>query len=376
MKPSYYRGSRVIVDLDAIESNIKKEMKKLDKNKEVFAVVKANAYGHGATVVAKSAIQAGATGLCVSNLDEALELREADVSEPIIVLSYVSLEYVNLAIKNNITLTATNLEWLIGLDEKIQKPIKIHLKIDTGMGRVGLRDDNEMQIAKNLLEKSKYIDFEGLFTHFAKADSTDNSYLELQQQRFNQAVAIFGHEIKYIHTSNSATALWHEAWKSNLVRYGVATYGMNPSGHELKDPYQLKQALTLETEIIHIKQLEKGEKIGYGATYETQEKEWIATLPIGYADGFSRGFQGYEVIISGHKYPVVGRICMDQCMVKLDRELPIGTKVTIFGGNQGVFNSVQSGAEYIQTINYEVTCALTDRLPRVYIKNGQEVEFN
>lgn len=367
MIPSYTRPSKVVVDLDAIRHNVKEEIKRIGSKKDLFAVVKANGYGHGAVQIAKTAIEAGATGLAVSNLDEALELRRANIVEPILVLSFVGIEFVPLAIANDVTLTATNLEWIKSLDKMIEQPIKIHLKIDSGMGRVGLRNQEEIKEAGKILKNNHFINFEGLFTHFAKADSKDTSYVTLQQERFSQAIEILGRDIKYIHASNSALALWHDAWESNLVRFGVAMYGMNPSGAEVEAPFELKQALTLETEITHIKLLEKKEKVGYGITYETKEDEWIATLPIGYADGFIRKFQGFNVLVNGNKAPVVGRICMDQCMIKLENELPVGTKVTIFGSNEGEFNSVQLGAEYVDTINYEVTCVLTDRLPRYYL---------
>ncbi|MDT2864632.1 alanine racemase [Vagococcus carniphilus] len=368
MEPNIYGPSQVVVNLNHIRHNVKEELKRLDHGTSLYAVVKANGYGHGAIEVAKAAIEAGATGLCVSNLNEAIELRKNEMTEPILVMGYVSLKYLDIVLENDITLTATNLEWLKELDKRVTKEIKIHLKIDTGMGRIGLNDSEEMKLANELFKSNPLINFEGLFTHFSKADSKDNQYFELQQKRFSKALAIFGEDIPYIHTSNSATALWHDAWKSNLVRYGDAMYGMNPSGNELDEPFKLKQALTLETEIIHIKGVEKGEKIGYGATYETSSKEWIATLPIGYADGLIRKFQGFNCLVNGKQAPIVGRICMDQCMIRVDGYLPIGTKVTIFGRDGDLFNSVQKGAEYVDTINYEVTCGLTDRLPRVYIE--------
>lgn len=367
MTPSNFRPSRVVVDLDAISYNVKEEINRLNKKQELFAVVKANGYGHGAVEVAQIAIKAGATGLCVSNLDEALELRKAGIKVPVLVLSYVSLAYLPIVIDNNITLAAPSLEWLEELDQVIEQPVKIHLKIDSGMGRIGLYGKESMEAAKKILDNNELIIFEGLFTHFATADSKSLEHFNVQQSRFLEALEILGEGVKYIHTANSATALWHDAWESNLVRFGDAMYGMNPSGRELEEPYPLKQALTLETEVIHIKELNKGEKVGYGATYETKGKEWVATLPIGYADGLIRRFQGYEVIVNGKKAPIIGRVCMDQCMIRLDEKVPVGTKVTIFGQNQHEFNSVQSGAEYVGTINYEVTCGLTDRLPRMYV---------
>lgn len=371
MIPSNFRPSKIVVNLDAIAYNIQEELKRLGEGKEIFAVVKANGYGHGAVEVAKRAVTAGATGLCVSNLNEALELRQAGIIEPVLVLSYISLDQLNLALEYDITLTAPSVAWIKELAEVAKKQVKVHLKIDTGMGRIGLYGTEEMQEAKTIIDSNENIYLEGLFTHFSTADTVDTTHFEEQQERFVEALEIFGRDIKYIHTSNSATALWHDAWESNLIRFGDAMYGMNPSGNELTEPYPLKQALTLESKIIHVKELNKGEKIGYGATYETPESEWIGTLPIGYADGLIRRFQGYEVLVEGERAPIVGRVCMDQCMIKLPKKLPVGTKVTIFGENNGLYNSVQSGAEYVETINYEVTCGLTDRLPRVYIENNE-----
>ena len=371
MIPSSYRPSKIVVDLDAITYNIKEELKRVAGKKEIFAVVKANGYGHGSVEVAKTALLAGATGLCVSNLNEALELRQADITAPVLVLSGISIEQLELAEKYDITLTAPSLVWLEELARVIKSPVNIHLKIDTGMGRIGLYGKEEMIKAKELLDNNELIVLEGLFTHFSTADTVDTTHFEDQQTRFIEALTIFGEDMKYIHTSNSATALWHNSWESNLIRFGDAMYGMNPSGKELEEPYPLKQALTLESKIIHIKELNPGEKIGYGATYETTHKEWIGTIPIGYADGLIRRFQGFNVLVDGIKAPIVGRVCMDQCMIKLPKQFPIGTKVTIFGENNGLYNSVQSGAEYVDTINYEITCGLTDRLPRVYIENNQ-----
>ena len=367
MVPSNYRPSKIVVDLEAISSNIKSELNRLDKGQELFAVVKANAYGHGAVEVAKKAIASGASGLCVSNLNEALELREAGIKTQILILSYVSLDYLPLVIEHDLTLTAPSYEWLEDLAKQTSEPVKIHLKIDTGMGRIGIANPEEMILANELIINNPLIIFEGLFTHFSKADSTDESYVALQQKRFIKALEIFGTDMRYIHTSNSATALWHNAWESNLIRFGDAMYGMNPSGNELVPPYELTQALTLETELIHVKEVKAGEKIGYGTTYETSGDEIIGTLPIGYADGLIRRFQGFEVLVNGKKAPIVGRVCMDQCMIRLEENLPVGTKVTIFGTNGELFNSVQQGAEHVGTINYEVTCGLTDRLPREFV---------
>lgn len=373
MIESTHRPSQVVVDLSAIEYNIKQELARLNDEQVLFAVVKANAYGHGAIKVAQAAEKAGATGFCVSNLDEALELREAGITLPILVLSYVSPNYIDLAISQSISLTAPSLEWLKQVEETLAEkpmmnPLSVHLKIDTGMGRIGLRDEDEMVQSKELFVLSNHMTLDGIFTHFSSADTKDTTYFELQQQRFTRAMDIFSDlEIRYIHTSNSATALWHDAWNSNLIRFGDALYGLNPSGKALDLPYELKPALSLTTELIHVKQVSAGEKIGYGATYTAEKEEWIGTLPIGYADGLIRKFQGYKVIIDGEYAEIVGRVCMDQCMIRLPKRYDVGTPVTIFGKNGTLENTLDDAAEFIGTINYEIVCGLTDRLPRYYL---------
>ncbi|MGO2083163.1 alanine racemase [Vagococcus sp.] len=373
MKPSYSRESRVIIDLEAIRQNVRLEKERLTSDQQLFAVVKANGYGHGAVQVAKAAREAGATGFCVSNFDEALELRESGITvEPILVLSYVSSQFLEQAIQEEISLTAPSLAWLSQAEETIaelgiSQKISVHLKIDTGMGRIGIREEEEMRAAALFLEKSQHIEWVGLFTHFATADTVSTTYFEKQKAVFTKARALFPNNIPYVHTANSATALWHDAWGSNVIRFGDAMYGMNPSGKELNLPYSLVQALSLETALIHVKKIKAGEKIGYGITYETTEEEWIGTLPIGYADGVRRTFQGFEVLIEGERVPIVGRICMDQCMIRLPRAYSIGTKVTIIGSNGAEFISTQEVAEHLETINYEVTCDLSDRLPRYYL---------
>lgn len=372
MIESIHRPSQVEVDLSAIEYNVKQELARLNAEQSLFAVVKANAYGHGAVKVAQAAQQAGAKGFCVSNLDEALELREAGLTLPILVLSYVSPNYIDLAISQTISLTAPSLEWLKQVEELLAEhpvvnPLSVHLKIDTGMGRIGLRDEDEMIQAKELFVLSNHMTLDGIFTHFSCADTKDTTYFELQQKRFTRAMEIFSDlEIRYIHTSNSATALWHDAWHSNLIRFGDALYGLNPSGKALALPYELKPALSLTTELIHVKQVSAGEKIGYGATYTAEKEEWIGTLPIGYADGLIRKFQGYHVIIDGQYAEIVGRVCMDQCMIRLPKRYDVGTPITIFGKNGELENTLDDAAEFIGTINYEIVCGLTDRLPRVY----------
>jgi len=370
------RPTRAIVDCQAIYENVKNEMKQYDDNTELFAVVKANGYGHGAIQVAEAARAGGATGFCVALLDEALELREAGFKEPILILGLVSADYLDVVTKYKLSVMAFSNLWLEQARLAHQKkeclqPVKIHVKIDSGMGRIGLRTTLEMEQALQLIEENPEVfELEGICTHFAKADTADTDYFHLQQTRFSQALDLFPtKDIRYIHTANSATALWHDHWQSNLVRFGIAMYGQNPSGRELTAPYELKPALSLETELIQVKKLVAGEHVGYGAEYEVSapQGEWIGTIPLGYADGFIRAYKGFKVLVNGEWCQIVGRVCMDQCMIRLNREVTVGTKVTIFGENGNEYSSIQAAADYLGTIAYEVTCLLGERIPREYV---------
>ncbi len=371
MVPGYHRPTNIYVNCQAIYNNIKNTIERLPAQTELFAVVKADAYGHGAIKVAEIAKKAGATGFCVAILDEALELRAAGFQEPILVLEVVAPDYIELLIEQKISVTVTSVAWLqeanrIFQEKNKRTPIKIHIKLDTGMGRIGFVGKNEMEQAQEVIFASNAFDLEGIFTHFSTADGSDEAYFEKQQQSFAAARALFPNEIRYIHTANTATALWHNSWGSNMVRFGLSIYGLNPSGRLLATPFPLEEALTLESELIQVKQIKKGDRIGYGAEYEAEQDEWLGTVPIGYADGLRRDLQGFSLLVEGEKAPIVGRICMDQCMIRLPQNYPTGTKVTIIGKNGSLFNSSQDLAEYVGTINYEIPCELTARIPRIY----------
>lgn len=378
MATGFLRPTQRVVDCQALYHNVAEEIKLLPQGTELFAVVKANGYGHGAVKVAEIAKKAGATGFCVSILDEALELREAGFTEPILVLGVVEPCYLTVAVEHNIAVTAASLSWLQYASQLLQEDrigqLTIHLKIDTGMGRLGLRTAEEISEVVRFLSDHSEFELEGVFTHFAKADSKDTDYFEKQNNRFAQALALLPNDIRYVHTANSATALWHEQNNCNLIRFGAAMYGLNPSGRELVAPFDLKQAMTLETEVVHIKQLPANESISYGATYTTTQEEWIATLPIGYADGLTRDFQGFTVLVGDKLVPIVGRVCMDQCMVRLNEPVPLGEKVIIFGNQDDQANDFQVGAEYAGTINYEIPCMLSERVPLVYVNEQLTAE--
>ncbi len=374
----FYRDTWAEIDLDCIKENVRQMKSLLPKDVALMAVVKANGYGHGDVQIAKAAIEGGASYLAVAFLDEALALRKKGINDPILVLGATRAEYINIAGKNNITLTFFQEEWVREAQAQLAQDvtIKLHLKLDTGMGRIGVRECPTVQTIETLIMDDKRMELEGVFTHFATADSPDLHYFKLQLQRFEELVNAFQTRPKMLHVSNSAAALRNIAPYLKGIRFGIAMYGLTPSP-EIKEelPFQLKPAFSLWTKLVHVKKLLPGEKVSYGATYEAKGEEWIGTLPIGYADGWLRKLQGQEVLIEGMRVPIVGRICMDQCMIKLPFELPVGTIVTLIGVNQGEMISIDEIAEKLETINYEIPCMITNRVPRVYIQDGKQVDM-
>lgn len=367
-----HRGTEIRVDLQAIQANIKMIKQHVQTDCDLFAVVKADAYGHGAVPVAHAARLAGADGFCVAVIDEGLELRQSGIVEPILVLGLnTPFDAVTMA-SNNLSATVGSLAFLqeaqILLASSHQK-LKVHFGLDTGMGRIGFLNETDLKAALAFVaDHPAQFEFEGIFTHFATADTADDTYFQQQLAKFNEFKAIIDASSlkpKYVHMANSATSLWHPV-EGNLMRYGVALYGLNPAGSDLDLPLPLKPALSLSTTIVACKEVPAGTKIGYGSTYTAAQTEWIATLPIGYADGWLRRMQGFKVLVDGQYCELVGRICMDQCMIKVPHEFPIGTKVTLLGKNGDQEITVQEAAEYAGTINYEILCSLSDRIARKY----------
>ncbi|CAM2836095.1 alanine racemase [Fructilactobacillus fructivorans] len=367
------RNAQLVIDEDAIFHNISEERKRLDSKSDLFMVVKANAYGHGAVQVAGIAKAAGATGFCVAILDEAIQLREAGfVSEPILVLGLSDLSNVPLISKYNVSVTVSSVDWIKQAAELAQKlglknKIRVHLALDTGMGRIGLQTVSEVKDAiVELKRTSEYIDFEGVFTHFSTADSTDDDYFQYQLDNFNELMTAIPEKPRYVHVANSATSMWHKAAGGNMVRFGVAGYGLNPSGVAIASPFKLEPAMSFTSELIYVKEVQSGRSIGYGATYTSDSREWIGTVPVGYADGVRRSMQGFSVLVDGQYCPIVGRVCMDQLMVRLPYKMPIGTKVTLVGTDHDHTITLQDVADYCHTIHYEIACGYSSRLPRVY----------
>lgn len=366
MIASYHRPTVANVKLDHILFNTQQLQERLPESTKTLAVVKANAYGHGAVPVAK-ALADQVDGFCVSNLDEAIELRMAGISQFILILGVVLPEEIFLAKQEKLAVTVASLDWLeLVRQQKCDlRDLSVHIKVDSGMGRLGVRClDDANRLIKGLKEAGAEVD--GIFTHFATADESSDVKFNQQLTFFDSLVNQLDDKPAMVHASNSATSIWHQDTVMNAVRLGIAIYGLNPSGHDLPLPFELKPALTLESALVHVKTLPAGETVGYGATYKTAAEEVIGTVPIGYADGWTRDLQGFEVLVDGQRCEIVGRVSMDQITIKLPKSYPLGTVVTLIGSNGSDDISATDLAEKRGTINYEVLCLISDRVPRKY----------
>lgn len=360
------------IDLRAISHNIEQIKSRLLPSSKVIAVVKANAYGHGSIEVAKTALQAGASYLAVSLLEEALTLREANIEAPILVLGWVPPEAAVIAAEHNITLTVSQKSWLQAVKNiPLSNRIKVHMKWDTGMGRTGIRTEDELFDFLKELNENPRIYLTGVYTHFATADEPNSIYYLKQRERLEQLSKAFKKEWSDpvdIHMSNSAAAILYPEVSQPYIRLGISMYGLYPSEDVKRETsLQLKQAFSLHSQLIYVKKVSAGEYIGYGATYQTSTEEWIGTITIGYGDGWIRKLKDVSVLINGKRMPIVGRICMDQTMIKLDKPYAIGTKVTLIGRQGDSFIEMDEIAQHLDTINYEIPCMINNRVPRRYI---------
>ncbi|MCK6255289.1 alanine racemase [Fictibacillus sp. KIGAM418] len=371
----FYRDTWAEVDLSSIEENIRSFRGLLPDRTEIMAVVKADGYGHGALPVAKTALEAGAAYLAVALLDEALSLRKQGIQAPILVLGRTRPEDAALAAENDISLTVFQADWVdeASVHLKGEKRVSLHLKIDTGMGRIGTREAEETKNLALKIEEVPQFCLEGVFTHFATADELESDLVDKQFERFARSLEWIretGAAPLFIHCGNSAASLRFPDKVFNIARIGISMYGLAPS-EEVKSvlPIPLKEAFSLHTRLVHVKKVQRGDTVSYGATYTAKEEEWIGTLPIGYADGWMRRYaEKGHALAGGRKVPFAGRICMDQCMVRLPHEMKVGDLVTLIGCQGDEKISIDDLAAQIGTINYEIPCLITSRVPRVYKK--------
>ena len=367
----------VEVDLECIQGNVNYIRK--TTGSEVMAVVKANAYGHGAVPVAKAALAGGATWCAVARSSEVVELREAGLECPILILGYIPKEQVAEMLQLKVSLTVWTLDDIKKIGEEarrlhVQAPV--HLKIETGMGRLGSFPKQALTVAI-AAKRHDHIHLQGVFSHLARADEKDPEPTEKQEDKFEYALSLLkdkGIHPPYIHLANSAASLKRPSAHYNLVRPGISIYGLPPSpAVPLPDDFQ--RALSWKTVLANIKSLPPGHGVSYGHEYVTREQETIGALPLGYADGYRRT-DGNQVLIHGQKTPVIGRVCMDQCMIKLDHiHNPKIEDEVVLIGKQGENEITADDVGRIWgTINYEVTCAIGPRVPRLYPPNPSEAD--
>lgn len=371
------RPTQLRVNLDALLNNYNK-LNGLNNEKIGLAVVKADSYGLGSKVIADHLYQNGVRHFATATLEEALELKDVIKDSMVLVLGVINPQNVKYAVENNVSLTCPSKEWLeeslVHL-QKIEGKLKIHVKLDTGMGRIGTSDLEELKEIDNLLDSEK-IDFEGIFSHYSNADGEDDNYDNYQTENFERSLKIFTHKPKYIHIENSAGTVKYSNRDDqyNLTRIGIAMYGCYPSGNiEKLDKVQLEPVASLVSKVTHVKKFQAGQKLGYGVSYEAKQDEYIATVPIGYADGLLRRAQGFKIRVGSEKCEIVGRVCMDQLMVRCSENVKVGDDVLFFGEYNGQKVSVDEFAEYQNTISYEIFCCINKRVPRVYYKNKMEL---
>jgi alanine racemase len=341
-----------------------------------MAIVKANAYGHGAVKAARGALRGGASWCGVARIEEALELRRAGLECPILILGYTPPEQLPEAVAGRISVAVwdeVQVAAAASAAERSGHPARLHLKVDTGMHRLGVQPEDALHLAARLAATPGII-FEGLFTHFARADEADLSTTRQQEALFLQTLEQLESGAlrpPLVHASNSAAALVSPTARFDLVRLGIAMYGLHPSD-ECPLPASFKPALSWKAVLSHVKSLPAGSGISYGHEYTTRSKECIATVPVGYADGFRRA-RPNQVLVAGVRLPVVGRVCMDQLMLRLDG-LPSarpGDEVVLIGRQGSELISAEDVARRWDTNNYEVVCGIGARVPRLYLGNPE-----
>ncbi|MGD8192631.1 alanine racemase [Brevibacillus ginsengisoli] len=384
---TYCRDTWIEIDLDAIRANVTSLRNHLSEKTAIMAVVKADGYGHGAVQVAREALAAGASELAVAMIDEAILLRNAGITAPILVLGYTPIDSIRQARKHDVQLTVYHSEWIRQASEICQQEssdlpdLRIHLKLDTGMGRIGIRETEDLLAIVELLQQSPLLQWSGIFTHFACADEEDLTHVRAQHDRFQEMLSVLrdaGYSLPRVHCCNSAAAIAFPEWGYDLVRFGIGLYGLYPSAHIKRlGIIELHSALSLKTRITHLKRMPYPYTVSYGATYTAGSNELIATLPIGYADGFSRNLSNRGTVLhNGQRASVVGNVCMDQMMVRLeDNEAEVGDEVVVYGKQGDEEVSLDEVAQLLGTINYEVACMLNARMPRVYLRDGRIVEI-
>ena len=358
--------AEVVVDLDAIIHNVALAIERVDPAR-VWAVVKAGAYGHGDIAVARAALAAGASGLCVATVDEGERLRAADIDAPVLLLSQQSHRLAARIVAARLTPTIHDRAGLEALVDAGARQLPVHLKVDTGMQRVGVRPDGLVELVAAVAGLAPALQLEGIYTHLAVADLTEHPGTGEQLARFDASLGELDLDGVMIHAANSAGALAHPSSRRDLVRLGIAMYGLSPGDNLTADDLGLRSALTLRARVGHVKRVEAGSSISYGWRHSFDRATTVATIPIGYADGVPRRLSalGGEVLIGGQRHPMVGVVTMDQLMVDVgDAKVAVDDEVVLLGSQGGERIGVAEWSAMLGTIDYEVVCGISARVPR------------
>ena len=371
------------IDLDAIAHNLKNIRSITEKGAKIMCVVKADAYGHGFYAVAKTMRENGADAFAVATFEEARLLRNRGFSEMILILGAADKQFAKEIVNLELSATVFDTDFAKALSDaatNLGKKARIHIKLDTGMSRIGFgcTEQDAEEIAK--ICSLPNICAEGIFSHFACADKYDRTMSDAQFARFQSMVDLLktrGISFQYAHICNSAGIMEYPKYHMDMVRAGIVLYGCYPSEQVHKDRLPLKPVMTIKARITRIDEKEAGTPVSYGATFVTTRKTKIATVPIGYADGYLRNLSGKAYMsANGVKVPVVGRICMDQCMIDVSavNTITVGDEVIVFGNGGENSETATSLAQKAETINYEILCAVGNRTPRIYVQNGEVID--
>ena len=363
------------VDLNAIEHNLRAIKGMVGSGTKILSIVKADAYGHGAVKVGQTLEQSGTDMLGVAFPGEGIELRKNNVSIPILILNPVLSEQIDDVIQHSLGVTVNSLDIAKQISVTAKKHhcnVRIHVEIDTGMGGAGFCPDKAISFIKALL-LIENLELEGVFTHFNSSEEKDKSFTYEQNRKFKEVIKQLKNEkisIPLIHAANSAAILDIPDSYFNMIRPGLVLYGIFPSKYVSRN-IDLKQAMSFKTRIINLKQLDPGSVIGYGRTFEILQQTTVATIPVGYKDGFSRDFSSLgKVLVHGKRIPIIGRVCMDRCFVDVTNlpAVEIGSEVILLGNQGNEIISIESAAELIGTIPYEVVCNVGTKTPRKMYK--------
>ena len=360
------------ISTDAIRHNFNEIRKSLPEKMKIMPVIKADGYGHGALTMAR-VLEKDSDYFAVATIEEALALRKGGICLPIMLLGYTCPQHFEEAVENNITITILSYEdakILSDVAKKLGKTAKIHIPIDTGMSRIGFSPDKEGADTVLKISLLENVFLEGVFTHFATSDEENKDFTHLQEKRFSGFKAMLvknGVDVPIYHCANSGAIMQHRDFSYDMVRPGIILYGLTPSDEVPEGLIDLVPVMELKSHVTFVKNIKKGDTISYGRTFTADKDMKIATIPVGYADGYPRLLSNKgRVIIKGHYAPITGRICMDQFMVDVSGiDVSVGDEVTLMGKDGGLLISADEIAHHAQTINYEIVCGISKRVPRV-----------